>query len=243
MKQDERVSVLGVSISNLDRDQLNEKIFLAVEQNRKEMVLNVNVHAMNIASKLDWFKEMLNSAYINFCDGDGVRIGAKLLGINIVEKITYNRWIWEFAELCESNNVSWYLVGSHQSTIEKAVKNLKTKFPSLNIAGFHNGFLNNFSKTERLIKDIADKQPHILILGMGMPYQESWLKEHSNELNYNVVLTGGAVFEYISGNAKMTPNIYYKLKLEWLYRFFQEPKRLFKRYFFGNIEFIMKILK
>lgn len=237
------VKVQGVNITNLTSSDLNHHIKMSCDNKRKELILNVNVHAMNIAHKQKWFKDLLNSAYINFCDGEGVRIGAKILGKNIVEKITYNRWIWDLADYSNKNRLSWYTVGSEQQVMEKAIAVLSKQFPGLEIVGHHHGFLSNKQTEQKLLLDIQKKKPNILILGMGMPLQEKWIQHNFEKLAFNVVLTGGATFEYIAGTAKMTPDIFYKLKLEWFYRFLQEPKRLFRRYFIGNVQFMLRIIR
>ncbi len=239
----EIAELLGVRITNLSSQELNNAILNAAKQDMaRKLVLNVNVHAMNIAYSNRDFRDLLNSAYINFCDGDGVRLAGKLCGIHIKEKITYNRWIWDLSEFCEKHELSYYLIGSSQETIKEAANVLNTKYPNLRIVGLRNGYFENEDDLHTTLKDINSKKPNLLILGMGMPVQEKWLSENMNKIDFNVALTGGAVFEYVSGNSKITPDIYFKLKLEWFYRFIQEPKRLFKRYFIGNPLFLMRVL-
>lgn len=237
-----KISLLGVNITNIKEDELNQEIGGIVKNNGKEIVANVNIHAMNIAVDMYWFKEFLNNSRINFCDGEGVRLGARILNMNIVEKITYNRWIWSFANYSELNGLSWYLVGSKPGVIDEATNLLLKKHPKLIIKGFHHGYIGDEKIENGLIRDIKEKTPNVLILGMGMPVQERFLLRNFKELSFNVALTGGAVFDYVSGIAKMTPDIYYKLKIEWLFRFMQEPRRLFYRYFIGNPKFMIRVL-
>lgn len=238
----EYIEVTGIKIHNLTFDELNESIKLLILGGGKHIVSNVNINAMNIAYEQKWFKLFLNNASINFCDGDGVRLAAKLKGKNIKQKITYNRWIWDFASFSEMEGFSFYLIGSKQGTIERAKNVLSSKYPNLEIKGYRNGFFNEDSDISDCIADINDKKPNVLILGMGMPHQEKWLLQNREKLSFNVALTGGAVFEYISGNATMTPAFFYRNKLEWLYRFIKEPRRLFKRYIVGNPLFFLRVI-
>lgn len=237
----ERDRILGVRIDSLRVSELNDRILGMVRCGRHEMVLNVNIHCMNLAHRYAWLREMLNKASIVFCDGDGVRIGAKLLGYDIVEKITYNRWIWDLAEFCATNRLSWYLLGGRESTIESATRKLASLYPQLVIKGWRNGYFSSSEDVREVINSINLATPDVLILGMGMPLQEKWLSENFADLKVGVALTGGAVFDYISGAAKMTPDIFYRLKLEWLYRLLMEPKRLFSRYVIGNPLFFFRI--
>jgi N-acetylglucosaminyldiphosphoundecaprenol N-acetyl-beta-D-mannosaminyltransferase len=238
----ETVTIQGIKIASLTCSDLNQYIGKKCNEKSKELVLYVNVHALNIAHKTTWFKTMLNSSYINICDGDGVRLGAYLLNKRIKEKITFNRWIWDFAEFSVGNNLSWYLVGSTKNVMNSAVEKLRKEYPKLMITGHHHGFITDKEVNDKLVQDIKLKTPNILIVGMGMPLQEKWLKSNFDDLEFNVALTAGAAFEYVAGTSIMTPNIFYKLKLEWFFRFLQEPRRLFIRYFIGNPLFMFRIL-
>jgi N-acetylglucosaminyldiphosphoundecaprenol N-acetyl-beta-D-mannosaminyltransferase len=238
----EFVRLLGIKISNLTEVELNDEIKKIVELHGKGLVLNVNINCMNIAVRNDWLSLMLNNAYINFCDGDGVRLGARLQGHTIKEKITYNRWIWEFARFSEENGLSWYLIGTRNETIARATDVISTRYPQLRILGSRNGFFRDTADINMTIADINRKRPNILILGLGMPLQEKWLYKHWEGANCNVALTGGAVFDYVAGDARMTPNIFYRLKLEWFFRFLCNPRRLFTRYFVGNPLFLLRVL-
>jgi N-acetylglucosaminyldiphosphoundecaprenol N-acetyl-beta-D-mannosaminyltransferase len=237
-----RVDLLGIQISCCTKEALNSYIKDVIANHRKEMILNVNVNCMNLAYRNRALKEILNGSYLVFCDGDGIRLAAKALRLNIPEKITYNRWIWDLAKLSIKNAFSWYLIGSEESVIAKAVSVLNCHYPDLDIKGFHSGFFCSDSDLRKTIDEINRVSPDILIMGMGMPQQEFWLANHFKDLSINIALTGGAVFDYVSGKAKMTPDLFYKLKLEWLFRFICEPKRLFNRYIIGNPLFLIRLI-
>ena len=237
-----KIAILGIRITNCTTDELNEYICRVIEHQNKEAILNVNINCMNLAYEQSWLKAFLNATNVVFCDGEGVRLAARLLGLEIREKITYNRWIWELARVSQHNLYTWYMLGGKESVVRKAVTVLNTLFPRLTILGFHSGYFADCSEVDRIISDINSKRPAILLLGMGMPLQEKWLIDHLSSLEINIALTGGAVFDYISGNTKMTPQMFYTLKLEWFYRFLLEPKRLFKRYIIGNPLFFIRLL-
>lgn len=240
--QMKQIKLLGVRITDCTKDELNSYICQTIRFGRKEPILNVNINCMNLAWELPWLRQFLNTTPVVFCDGEGVRLGARLLGLHIREKITYSRWIWELADLSESMSFTWYLVGGRQQVIEGAEKRLKSKYPNLQMLGFRSGYFVNSREIEQTVADINSKKPNILILGMGMPAQEKWLMDNLCRLETNVVLTGGAVFDYISGYSIMTPDFFYKLKLEWFYRLMLEPRRLFMRYVIGNPLFFMRVI-
>lgn len=237
-----RTSLLGIHISDCTSSELNAYICDVIASGRREAILNVNVHCMNLACRLPWLRAYLNETPVVFCDGDGVRLGAWLAGKRIREKITYNRWIWEIAAVSAALGHRWYLVGGRPNVAREAAGRLTARFPSLQVAGCHSGYFRDRDEVERLVADINRVEPHVLVLGMGMPLQEAWLAEHLERLRVNVALTGGAVFDYASGRRRVTPGAFRVLKLEWLYRWLAEPRRLFWRYAVGIPLFIARVL-
>ena len=237
-----RISLLGIQITDCTTSELNDYICDTIASGRREAILNVNAHCMNLAWTLPWLRTYLNQTDVVFCDGDGVRLGARLAGKRIREKITYNRWIWSIAAVSASRGHRWYFVGGRPGVAEEAADRLRARFPSLQIVGCHPGYFAGPDEVERLIADINRQAPHILMLGMGMPVQEAWLADHLSRLRVNVALTGGAVFDYVSGRRRITPDVFRRLKLEWLYRWLEEPRRLFWRYAAGNPLFMARVL-
>lgn len=236
--------LLGISIHPVNREQVHDYIQRVIRASQRALVLNVNIHCMNLAHQNEWLKEFLNQAQMVFCDGDGVRWGLKMVGLQPPPKITYDRWIWELGAFCEQQGFSLFFLGSKPGVAQKAADKMKERFPSLKIAGTHHGYFQKSGpETEEVIKKINDAKPDIIILGFGMPSQEAWLKEHWLRVQAHIFLTGGAVFEYAAGQAKRAPAWMIRFHLEWLFRFLQEPKRLFKRYIWGNPYFMIQVMR
>ena len=113
------------------------------------------------------------------------------------------------------------------------------------IAGTSHGYFNKeaySAENQAVIESINKSRPNILIVGFGMPMQEKWLNENWQSIDSNIALTGGAVFDYISGELKRGPKWMTEHGLEWLARMLIEPKRLWKRYFIGNPKFLFHVI-
>lgn len=138
-----------------------------------------------------------------------------------------------------------FFLGSKPGIAEKAAQRLQERHPNLVIAGTHHGY---FDKTpgslenEAIIQQINAARPNILIVAFGMPLQEKWLMENWERIDANIALTGGAVFDYISGELARAPRWMTDNGLEWLGRLLIEPGRLWKRYVIGNPLFLWRIL-
>jgi N-acetylglucosaminyldiphosphoundecaprenol N-acetyl-beta-D-mannosaminyltransferase len=137
-----------------------------------------------------------------------------------------------------------FFLGAEPTVAEIAAFQLRERYPNLNIVGTHHGFFDkefNSRENNDLIEYINSLHPNILILGMGMPIQEHWLMENWDRLNANIALTGGAVFDYISGELNRAPRWMTDNGLEWLGRLAIEPGRLWTRYIIGNPKFIWRV--
>ncbi len=239
------IKLLNICIHPLTVPQLHSYIAHAVKEGQKKLILNTNIHCYNLAYKSPWLQDFLNSADITFCDGAGVVLGAKCFGYKIPGRITYADWIWELAKFASENNFSLFFLGAKPGVAEKAAQKLTDHFPNLKITTHHGYFEMSQGAKENLevIEHINTIKPNILILGLGMPLQERWLKENWAKLEVNIGLTGGAVFDYVSGELRRGPAWMTDNGMEWLARLLIEPKRLWKRYLIGNLFFFYLIFK
>jgi N-acetylglucosaminyldiphosphoundecaprenol N-acetyl-beta-D-mannosaminyltransferase len=91
------------------------------------------------------------------------------------------------------------------------------------------------------VEQINQVQPHVLLVGMGMPRQEKWIQQNRSQLKVNAILAGGAVIDRLAGVVPDCPSVFSNLGLEWLYRLLREPRRLATRYLLGNPAFVLQI--
>jgi N-acetylglucosaminyldiphosphoundecaprenol N-acetyl-beta-D-mannosaminyltransferase len=238
------ISILGVKVNPITEDRLNREISRIIRTGRKELVLNVNINAINQALKHPFMRTLLNRAGIVFCDGYGVVLGARILGTLIPERITYADWMWSLSALCEKEGFSFYFLGAREGVAAHAAEKLREKYPSLKIAGIQNGY---FAKTgpenDKAIDRVNKSRADILVLGLGMPMQEQWLSDNWERIDARIALTGGACFDFISGTVRRAPRWMADSGLEWLFRYLLEPRRMFVRYIIGNPLFIARVIR
>lgn len=241
-----QVHILGVNIVGLDVATLHTLIGQVVNQNGKELILHANIYGLNLAYQHKWLRNFLNKALIVFCDGAGVQLGAQLLGAHIPHRITYADWMWELGKFCEEERITLFFLGGRSQVADKAAIELQKRFPNLQIVGKHHGYFDkspDSTENAQIVHLINKCAPDILIVGFGMPLQEYWLMENWDRLNVKVGLTGGAVFDYISGELRRGPKWMTDHGFEWLARLIIEPQRLWRRYVVGNPLFLFRILK
>ncbi len=243
LRQD-AICLLDVRVDSLSLQELFDAILCTVQEHRKAVISSINIHGMNLAYELSWLHDFYNDSERIICDGHGIVLAAHLLGKEMKPRITYADMMWHLAEFSEADQLSAYFLGGKPGVAEKAAIRLKEKYPRLQIVGTHHGYFDKSpqsAENRAIIADINNHKPNILVLGFGMPLQEHWLVDNWNNIDANVVLTGGSVFDYVAGSTRRAPRWMTDHGFEWLGRLIIEPRRLWKRYIIGNPLFFWRL--
>lgn len=240
------IRVLGVRIHSVTVTDLLRLFAAIIDSDERALVLHVNVHGMNLAYTRPWLVDILNAADIVYCDGDGVVMGARLLGQDLPGRLTLADWLWTLAEFAAAGNYSLFLLGAQDGVATRAAARLQERFPDLKIAGVHHGYFDRTAgstENEAVLAHIRAASPDILIVGFGMPIQEQWLHENWPQLDTHIAISAGAIFDFISGDLRRAPAWMNDNGLEWLGRLLVEPRRLWQRYLVGNPLFLGRVLR
>jgi len=135
------------------------------------------------------------------------------------------------------------MLGSDAETITAAADYARKKFPGWTLAGCHHGFLGNESVEAAAIAAINAARPDVLLVGMGNPLQEKWIRRNLSRLDVPVCMGIGGLFDYWAGNVSRAPAWLRRLGHEWLWRLFQQPKLKARRYLVGNPLFLARVLR
>lgn len=144
---------------------------------------------------------------------------------------------------CENQQLSIFLFGSTEDVLQKIKTKVKTRHPNLKIAGSLSPPFADFTDEQNngFIKHINGSNADLVLVCLGCPKQEIWMNEHSSDIKAGL-LGLGAAFSIYAEISKRAPLLMQKSGLEWLWRFSQDPLRLFKRYLITNTMFLLKIL-
>lgn len=226
------VKILGYGVDGFDMEQA-----LEFAQDNGGQVVTINPEMILAAQKSPEFSQIINDAELVIPDGVGVQIGLKILGHN-VNRIPGIEFGYSLLQNCAKNNKPVALVGAKPEVIELAQKNLKNDIPNLNIVYAHDGY---FSDDEAVIKDIIDAKPELVLVALGSPKQEFFIKKLKPSLPDAIMVGLGGSFDVWAGVVKRAPKLYQKLGIEWLYRTIKEPQRI-KRIFPTLPLFLLKVL-
>lgn len=239
------VDLLGRRITCMTVPNIVAAIDKACVERRKIVVTNYNVHGFNLTMQIPWLYEFMQNADISHCDSVGI-----IRAIGYMEgrkmpldyRASYTRLMPELLEHCDRHHLSVFLLGSKPKYVQMAVERLRAIYPNITING-RDGYFSaqDPAANAAVIQHINACKPQILIVGMGMPIQENWVRLYKDRLAVNAILTGGAVIDRLAGVVPDCPKFLSDIGLEWLYRLYLEPKRLAVRYLLGNPAFIMQI--
>jgi N-acetylglucosaminyldiphosphoundecaprenol N-acetyl-beta-D-mannosaminyltransferase len=241
-----RIDVLGVGVDPITVDELHAEIARLVRAGKLGLVLNVNAHCLNLCYKDVALRDSLNGADVVFCDGVGVMLAARMLGGRIPARITYAAWIWRLADFAAAEGFSLYFLGARPGVAQETARRLRERYPGLRIVGVRHGYFDHSAgsaENEAVLEEINAAAPDILLVSLGMPLQERWLTQNGQGLNAGVALSGGAVFDYVSGRMRRGPPILTENGFEWLARLLNDPRRLWRRYLLGNPLFLLRVLR
>lgn len=241
-----QVNIFGVRVSNVTVDDILHKIDEILASENRGIITHVHVMGLNLAYEQEWFRDFLNQSKLVYCDGMGVKLGARFLGEPSLNRITMADWIYQFADFSQQKGYSWFLLGNSLGASEKASQIIKNQYPDLNIVGTYHGFFNKspgHPENEYVLKLIRETDPDILFVGLGMPSQEKWLSLNWHLLPTPLAITCGGIFDVLTGINTRGPAWLNQFYLEWLARFLKSPIRYWQRYLVGNPLFLWRVIE
>jgi N-acetylglucosaminyldiphosphoundecaprenol N-acetyl-beta-D-mannosaminyltransferase len=189
------------------------------------------------------FLDFLNeTSAVTYCDGEGIRLGAMMLGVKLPPRIVLTYYLWDLLVECEQEGRTIMLLGSRPEIAELAARNIGNRYPRLKIVGVIHGYFDRTGpENDRILSLISEAAPDVLFVGMGMPLQELWIAANHSRIRAGVILPCGSMIEYAAKRKSLAPAWMANHGMEWLYRLFQEPRRLWRRYLLGNPEFLLRV--
>lgn len=237
---------MNTEIDNLTMSEALEAIDKLILENRNAFVVTPNVDHIVQLEKGGELCEVYKNANLILADGKPLIWISKWYGTPIKEKISGSDLFPLLCEHAVKRNYRIFFLGAAKGVAAKAAKNLSKRYPGLQIVGTYSppmGFEKNTSELLNIEKKIKRVAPHILIVGLGCPKQELFIFHNRERLNVPISLGLGASLDFEAGNIRRAPKWMSDYGFEWLFRIFQDPKRLIKRYLFDDCKIFYMIFK
>ncbi|MGH7999148.1 MAG: WecB/TagA/CpsF family glycosyltransferase [Brasilonema sp.] len=225
----QRVLDFPITALRLD-EQIRTMLRWAIARESKTVCV-ANVHMLMEAYWNPDFGTVLKNADLVTPDGMPLVWMMKFLGARHQERVPGMDVLQASCVLAQKLNVSVYFVGSQTEILSRMRERLNQEFPNLKIAAMEPLPFRPLTSTEdkALIEKINSSGAGLVFVCLGCPKQENWMAQHKDKIHAVMVGLGG-VFPVYAGIYKRAPRIVRDLGLEWLYRWIQEPRRLWGRY-------------
>lgn len=241
-----KTKLLNTYVDNITMNQAIINIDRMILENKKSYVVAVNVDVIMKIEKDNKLKKLTDEADMVLVDGKPLIWISKLHKRPIVEKISGSDLVPELCRHSALNGYRLFILGGKDGVAQKAKQNLEKQYNNIKIEGIYSppfGFEKDKEELNKINKIISDINPDILIVCFGCPKQEKFIYDNIEKYDAKVSVCAGATVDFLAGNVKRAPLWMSNHGLEWLYRFSQEPKRLFKRYFIDDVKILLLMWK
>ncbi|WP_407306260.1 WecB/TagA/CpsF family glycosyltransferase [Desulfosporosinus sp. SB140] len=216
-----RVTILGVTVDTYSMSETVEKIGCAVQDRRALRVVTANPEMIYASEHNPELKQVINSADIITADGIGVVWAARTLGTQVQERVTGIDLVQAIFPAASAGKWRMYFLGGKPGVAELAAYKISTDYPGIKCCTRHGYF--SPQEEQKILQEIRQFQPDVLLVGLGAPRQEFWLAEHPDLAKVGIGVGGS--FDALAGVVTRAPRRIQELHLEWLYRLLKEPWR------------------
>lgn len=241
----EKQPLLNTYVNNVDMQETVRAIEKMVKEGGKHYVVAINVDVVIKIEEDTYLKAITDNADLVLVDGQPLVWISKLHRNPVKAKISGSDLVPILCKTAAEKNRTIFIIGGKDGVAEKAKEKLKKQYPEIKIVGTYApplGFERDNIELEKINNLINATHPDLLIACFGCPKQEKWIYENYQKYDAKVSICAGATVDFLAGSINRAPRWMSEHGLEWFYRFLQEPKRMFKRYFVDDIK-ILKLMK
>ena len=242
----EKQALLNTFINNVTMSETVEAIEQMIAADKKSYVVAINVDVVMKIEADPYLKKIVDDADMVLVDGKPLVWISKLHGRPLKEKVSGSDLVPLLCEVAAKNGYKVFIIGGKEGSAERAKQRLEEKLPDIKIVGTYAppfGFEKEDAELERINRMISQAHPDLLITCFGCPKQEKWIYENIEKYDAKVSICAGATVDFLAGNVTRAPRWMSEHGLEWFYRFLQEPRRMFRRYFVDDMKIIGLIKK
>ncbi len=240
------INILGIPVINSTADIINGMFadILKKPFQRCYTVYFINAYGGNLSFEDKAFAKALKDADFLLNDGLGLDIAAWVQGKKFQENLNGSDLIdeGEFLKICAAQGFTVFVLGAKQEVLDLCIVNYRKEYPGLKIIGSHHGYFNHYSDEGSLpvVEAINASGADVLLVGFGNPRQEHWINTYKERLRCKLAIGYGGSIDQVAKVVPRAPKFWISIRMEWLFRLFQEPRRLWKRYLIGNTIFITR---
>ncbi len=242
-----KINIAGTGISNITLEETITIFDKWISGDHKKRVCVTPVNCVVWANGNEALKNIYNSADLTLCDGVPLIWASNFLGNEKLRgRVTGLDLLPAFTEHCYQKGYSMFFLGAAETTLILLQQKLEKQYPGIRISGLYSPpFAHTFSSEEnqKIVSLINNSKPDIVWVSLTAPKQDYWIDEFFTALDTKIVIGIGGALDVMAGNISRAPIWMQKTGLEWFFRFYKEPQRLFRRYFIEAPRIIPMLLQ
>lgn len=238
----QRIEMMGCQIDNLSMEETLQTIERFIQSGQPHQHVVVNVDKLVKASRDDELRRIINDCPLINVDGMPVVWASRLLGKPLKERVAGVDLFESLMQRSAEKGWRVYLLGAREAVVSDVKRVYEQKWPGFTVAGYRNGYWKQ-EEEAAVVEQIKAAQADLLFVAISSPQKERFLGRYQAELKIPFAMGVGGTFDVVVGKVKRAPVWMQNAGLEWFYRFLQEPRRMFKRYFIDDMFFIWLLLK
>jgi len=234
-------NILGIEATGFEWDEALDFFDKMLAKGQFQRVAWLNAHCANVAHADATYKQALQS-FLVLPDGVGVDIASK---IAYGQKFPANLNGTDFVPRLLGHikrPLRIGLIGGRPGIPEKAAEAFRALAPQHDFRVYADGFFAS-GQTPAILDRLAGDRPDILLVAMGVPLQELFIRTHITKAHCTMACAVGALFDFQAGATERAPQWVRQIRLEWAYRLMREPGRLAGRYLVGNPLFLWRVMR
>ena len=238
----ERISFLNCPIDSLDMEQTLAQIEEFVKEGKPRQHVVVNVAKIVEMQNDPDLRKIVSTCDLINADGMPIVWASKLLGNPLPSRVAGVDLFQELVKLCAEKGYRPFFFGAQEWVVKKVIQEFGEKYPPLEVAGYRNGYYAKNEESE-IAEMIRDSNADMLFVGFSSPMKEKFLNRWMPFMQVSFCMGVGGSFDVIAGRTRRAPSWMQKSGLEWCYRIYQEPLRMWKRYAKTNPVFMWMVFK
>ena len=238
-----KYNLFGVNFSVCRTEEAVLHVMRHIHELSGKYICFSNVHTSVMAKENKDYRNVLNGAAFVFPDGNPIVTRQQSRGFIGAERVAGPDFMDHMFRDTKDGRITHYFYGASQKTLDALKENLEKRYPGIVIKGMYSPPFRDLTEEEKEadIKRINDAEADIVWIGLGAPKQEKWMAANKGKI-HGVMMGVGAGFDFHAGTIKRAPVWIQKIGFEWLYRLFQDPGRLIKRYAITNAKYFFYLI-
>lgn len=237
-----RMTIMGCEVDNLDMEETLQRIEEFIHDGSPHQHVVINADKVVKAHRDPELRRIINECALINADGMPVVWASRLLGKPLKERVAGVDLFDALMRRAAEKGWRVYLLGAREEVVSGVKTLYEKRYPNLVFAGYRNGYWKPEEESSVAVA-IGETRPDLLFVAISSPKKEQFLGRYQAEMKVPFAMGVGGTFDVAVGKVKRAPVWMQKSGFEWFYRFLQEPRRMFHRYFIEDMYFFWMLAK